>query len=70
MRQMAQELADTDAIVDRYQSDKSNLIQILLEIQRENAGSQKTISCGEQQARCALSQIYHVATFYKPSASC
>ena len=36
MRQMAQEVVQTDAIVEKYGSDKSMLIQILLEIQRRN----------------------------------
>jgi NADH-quinone oxidoreductase subunit E len=66
MRQMAQELADTDAIVDRYQSDKSNLIQILLEIQRENRWlSEDDLLRVSSRLDVPLSQIYHVATFYK-----
>jgi NADH-quinone oxidoreductase subunit E len=66
MRQMAQELADTDAIVDRYQCDKSNLIQILLEIQRGNRWlSEDDLLRVSSRLDVPLSQIYHVATFYK-----
>jgi NADH:ubiquinone oxidoreductase subunit E len=36
MRHMAQEVVETDAIVQKYGGDKSMLIQILLEIQRRN----------------------------------
>ena len=66
MRQMVQELAKTDKIVDKYGSDKSALIQILLEIQRENNWLPKdTLMWVSQKLGIPLTQIYHIATFYK-----
>jgi len=66
MREMAQELADTDAIVDRFGRDRSNLIQILLEIQRRNRWlSADDLTCVSRELDVPLAQIYHVATFYK-----
>jgi NADH-quinone oxidoreductase subunit E len=66
MRQMAQELADTVAIVDKYNGDKSNLIQILLEIQRQNRWlSEDDLKWVSHKLDVPLAQIYHVATFYK-----
>jgi NADH-quinone oxidoreductase subunit E len=66
MRQMAQEFADTDAIVDKYKGDKSNLIQILLEIQRQNRWlSEDNLKWVSRKLDVPLAQIYHVATFYK-----
>lgn len=66
MRQMAQELADTDAIIDRFGRDRSNLIQILLEIQRRNRWlSADDLTCVSRELDVPLAQIYHVATFYK-----
>ena len=44
MRQMAQELADTDAIVDRFGRDRSNLIQILSRSSIAIVGFRQTIS--------------------------
>ena len=66
MRQMAQELADADAIIDRFGRDRSNLIQILLEIQRRNRWlSADDLTCVSRELDVPLAQIYHVATFYK-----
>ena len=66
MRQMAQEFADTDAIVDKYKGDKSSLIQILLEIQRQNRWlSEDNLKWVSRKLDVPLAQIYHVATFYK-----
>ena len=66
MKQMAQEFADTDAIVDKYGCDKSNLIQILLEIQRENRWlSEENLRWVSRKLDVPLAQIYQVATFYK-----
>ena len=63
---MAQELADTDAIVDRFGRDRSNLIQILLEIQRQNRWlSADDLTWVSRELDVPLAQIYHVATFYK-----
>ena len=66
MRQMAQELADTHAIVDTFSHDRSNLIQILLEIQHRNRWlSADDLACVSRELDVPLAQIYHVATFYK-----
>jgi len=63
---MNQELTDTNSIVDKYEGDKSKLIQILLEIQQQNRwlseGDLKSVS---RKLNIPLAQIYHVATFYK-----
>jgi len=65
MKQMVQELAKTDKIVDKYGSDKSALIQILLEIQRENNWLPKdTLMWVSQKLGIPLTQLYHIATFY------
>jgi NADH-quinone oxidoreductase subunit E len=66
MRQMIQELAKTDEIIDKYRGDKSALIQILLRIQRENNWlPEDALLWVSKRLDVPLSQIYHVATFYK-----
>ncbi|MDD5288182.1 MAG: NADH-quinone oxidoreductase subunit NuoE [Dehalococcoidales bacterium] len=61
-----QELAKTDQIIDKYGSNKSALIQILLEIQRENNWvSKETLEMVSEKLGITLAQVYHVATFYK-----
>lgn len=66
MKQMAQELSKTDGIVDKYKGDKSSLIQLLLELQRENHWlSEEMLKWVSQKMDIPLSQIYRVATFYK-----
>jgi len=66
MRQMVQELAQIDKAVDKYRGDKNALIQILLDIQRENNWLPKdALMWVSQKLDIPLSQIYHVATFYK-----
>lgn len=66
MREMAQEFANTDAIVDKYNCDKSSLIQILLEIQRQNRWlSEDNLKWVSRKLDVPLAQIYQVATFYK-----
>jgi len=66
MRQMVQELAQIDKAVDRYGGDKNALIQILLDIQRENNWLPKDdLMWVSQKLGIPLSQIYHIATFYK-----
>lgn len=66
MRQMVQELAQIDKVVDRYGSDSNALIQILLDIQRENNWLPKdALLWVSQKLDVSLSQVYHVATFYK-----
>ena len=67
---MVQELAEideiVDKIVDKYEGDGSGLIQVLLEVQRENRWLPKdTLKQVSQKLGVSLTQIYHVATFYK-----
>jgi NADH-quinone oxidoreductase subunit E len=61
-----EELVKTDAVLEKYSNDKSALIQILLEIQRENNWiSKDTLMRVSEKLDVPLAQIYHVATFYK-----
>jgi NADH-quinone oxidoreductase subunit E len=63
---MAQELAKVDTIIGKYQGDRSALIQVLLEIQRQNRWlPQEALKQVSQRLGVALTQIYHIATFYK-----
>jgi len=63
---MVQELAEIDEIVDKYEGDESGLIQVLLKVQRENHWLPKdTLKQVSQKLGVPLTQIYHVATFYK-----
>jgi NADH-quinone oxidoreductase subunit E len=63
---MAQELTEVDMIVGKYQGDRSALIQVLLEIQRQNRWlPQEALKQVSQRLGVALTQIYHIATFYK-----
>ena len=63
---MVQELAQIDETVDKYGGDKNYLIQILLDIQRENRWLPKdALMWVSQKLDIPLSQIYHIATFYK-----
>lgn len=61
-----QELNKTEAIIDRYGSDQSALIQVLLELQRENRWlSEEDLKLVGKKLDLPLTQVYHVATFYK-----
>jgi len=63
---MAQELANIDEIISKYGGDGSALIQILLDIQRENRWLPREIlKQVSQKLEIPLNQIYHIATFYK-----
>jgi NADH-quinone oxidoreductase subunit E len=66
VRKLVEELGSTERIIDKHGADKSALIQILLEIQRENrwlpASTLLTVS---EKLGIPLSQVYRVATFYK-----
>ena len=63
---MVQELTEIDKIVDKYGNDNSTLIQVLLDIQRENHWLPKdTIKQVSQRLSVPLTQIYHISTFYK-----
>jgi NADH-quinone oxidoreductase subunit E len=55
-----------DETVDRYQGDRSALIQILLDIQREYHWLPKEALLQlSERLDIPLNQIYHIATFYK-----
>jgi NADH-quinone oxidoreductase subunit E len=55
-----------DRILDKHQNDASSLIQILLEIQRENRWLPKeAIEKVAEKLEVPLSQIHHIVTFYK-----
>jgi len=57
---------EVDEIVAKYQGDKSALIQVLIEVQRQKHWlSKETLKQVSQRLGVALSQIYHIATFYK-----
>ncbi len=60
-----QKVDKTREIVDKYGSDKTTLIQILLEIQRENNWLPRdTLQYISEKLDIPLSQVYRVATFY------
>jgi NADH-quinone oxidoreductase subunit E len=55
-----------DQIIDKYQSDSSSLIQILLEIQRENHWLPKeALEKVGKKLKVPFSRIQHIVTFYK-----
>jgi len=59
-------LTDVDKIIAEYQEDKSALIQILLRIQKGNGWlPQGVLLKLSRRLGVPLSQIYHIATFYK-----
>ncbi len=66
IREMTQELSRVEQIVDKYQADKGALIQILLEVQRQNRWLPKpALMWISQRLGVPISQIYQIATFYK-----
>jgi len=66
MKQMVQERAKIDEIMDKYSGDRSALIQVLLDIQRQNRWVPKdALMQVSQRLGVPLTQIYHAATFYK-----
>jgi NADH-quinone oxidoreductase subunit E len=55
-----------EQIINKYQGDASSLIQLLLEIQRENRWlPNEALKKVSKTLGVPLSQIQHVATFYK-----
>ena len=63
---MAQEVMEVDKIVGEYQGDRSALIQVLIEVQRQNRWlSKEALKQVSQRLGVSLTQIYHIATFYK-----
>lgn len=64
--EVAQELGNTDKIINKYGGDKTALIQILLDIQQENRWLPKSVlMCVSEKLGVPLNQVYQVATFYK-----
>ncbi len=60
-----QTIDKTKNIVDKYGSDKTALIQILLEIQRQNRWlPREALQYVSEKLQIPLSQVYRVATFY------
>ena len=63
---MVQKFAELDGIVDKYQGNESALIQVLLDIQRENRWlSKDALIWVSKKLGVPLTQIYHISTFYK-----
>ncbi len=63
---MVQELTRTGTIVEKYGGKKSQLIQILLELQHQNGWlSEETLQWVSRTLDVPLAQIYHIVTFYK-----
>lgn len=63
---MIGEPARIDEIVSKHENEKSALIQILLDIQKENRWLPKdALKQVSQRLNVPLTQIYHIATFYK-----
>ena len=66
MAQEVTEITETDAIVEKYGSDKSCLIQIMLEIQRKKRWlSEDDLRTVSHSLDVPPAQVYHIATFYK-----
>ena len=59
-------MIEVDEIVARYRGDKSALIQMLLDIQREyNWLPKEALLKLSERLGVPLNQIYHIATFFK-----
>ncbi len=55
-----------DRIIDKHQGEASSLIQVLLEIQRENHWlPREALERVGEKLEVPLSRIQHIATFYK-----
>jgi NADH-quinone oxidoreductase subunit E len=55
-----------DTIIDKYPSDPSSLIQVLLEIQSENRWLPKeALEKVSKKLKVPLNRIQHIVTFYK-----
>ena len=55
-----------DTIIDKYPDDASSLIQVLLEIQRENRWlSKEALEKVSRRLKVPLNRIQHIVTFYK-----
>jgi NADH-quinone oxidoreductase subunit E len=57
---------EVDEIMAKHRYDKSALIQVLIEVQRQKRWlSKETLKQVSQSLGVALTQIYHITTFYK-----
>ena len=65
-KEQAMDTATIDRIIDKHQGEASSLIQVLLEIQSEYSWLPREVldEVGEK-LQVPLSQIQHIATFYK-----
>ncbi|MBI5014885.1 MAG: NAD(P)H-dependent oxidoreductase subunit E [Deltaproteobacteria bacterium] len=63
---MADPIATTDQIIDRYGAKKEALVQILLDVQKEVRWLPRDVlKRVTERLGVTLNQVYHVATFYK-----
>jgi NADH-quinone oxidoreductase subunit E len=63
---MVQKFNRAEEIVNQYGSDKSALIQVLLELQKENNWlSEDALKLVSNKLDIPLTRVYHAATFYK-----
>ena len=63
---MVQGASEIGEIIGRYEGDRSALIQVLLDIQREHRWLPKdALQLVSEKLGVPLTQIYHTSTFYK-----
>lgn len=66
IKALLQQLRDVDEIIDRYNHDEDALIQILLEIQKRHHWLPgPALQWISKRLNIPLTQIHHIATFYK-----
>jgi len=66
VKELVQELRQIDEIIDTYNGEKNALIQILLQIQAKNHWLSKiALIWVSERLNIPMSQILHIATFYK-----
>jgi len=59
-------MKQVDKVIASYNNDKNALIQILLQIQKENRWlSEDVLKKVSKKLDVPINQIYHIATFYK-----
>jgi NADH-quinone oxidoreductase subunit E len=60
------EIEKIDQIIDRHNGEASNLLQIMLDIQKENNWlSKQALARVSEKLSVPLTRIQHIATFYK-----
>jgi len=66
MRQVIKQISQTDKILARYGGDRSELVQMIIDIQHENHWLPKeALVWLSQKLDVPLNQVYQIATFYK-----